>query len=59
MARSGPLKEIANILSRAPLTTYREIRRNYDRDEEISKLNGYHRAIARGNYEDCGASQAA
>jgi IS30 family transposase len=59
MGRSDPLKEVANNLRRAPSTTYCEIRRNFYRDEEVPKLNSYYAVVVRGNYEDCGASQAA
>jgi IS30 family transposase len=47
-----PIKEIADNLRRAPSTIYREIRRNYYRDEEIPVLNGYHAVVAQDAYED-------
>jgi IS30 family transposase len=47
-----PAKEIADNLCRAPSTIYREIRRNYYRDQEIPELNGYHAVVAQDRYED-------
>ena len=41
-----PMKEIALRLGRPPCTLYREIRRNFYRDEEIPDLNGYHAVAA-------------
>lgn len=47
-----PVKEIADNLDRAPSTIYREIKRNYYRDEEIPELNGYHAVVAQDRYEE-------
>jgi IS30 family transposase len=47
-----PVKEIADNLGRAPSRIYREIKRNYYRDEEIPNLNGYHAMVAQEWYED-------
>ncbi len=46
-----PIKEIADNLRRAPSTIYREIRRNFYHDEELSQLNGYHAVNAQDRYE--------
>ena len=47
-----PVKEIADNLARAPSTIYREISRNYYRDQEIPELNGYHAVVAQDAYEE-------
>jgi len=47
-----PVKEIADNLARAPSTIYREISRNYYRDEENPVLNGYHAVLAQDRYEE-------
>jgi IS30 family transposase len=47
-----PVKEIADNLARAPSTIYREISRNYYRDQEIPELNGYHAVVAHDAYEE-------
>ncbi len=46
------IKEIADNLRRAPSTIYREIKRNYYRDDELPKLNGYHAVVAQDAYEE-------
>lgn len=43
-----PVKEIADNLARAPSTIYREIKRNYYRDDELPQLNGYGLSDAKG-----------
>jgi len=53
-----PVKEIADNLCRAPSTIYREIKRNYYRDDELLQLNGYHAVVAQDAYEERRASQA-
>ena len=45
------VKGIADNLQRAPSTIYREIKRNYFRDDEMPELNGYHAVVAQGCYE--------
>ena len=47
-----PVYEIAMRLKRAPSTVYREIKRNFYRDEEIPELNGYHPNVAQTEYEE-------
>jgi transposase, IS30 family len=47
-----PTKEIASNLHRAPSTIYREIKRNYYRDDELPQLNGYHAIVAQDAYEE-------
>lgn len=46
-----PVKEIADTLGRSPSTIYREIKRNYFRDDELPELNGYHALVAQSFYE--------
>lgn len=46
-----PVPEIADRLGRAPSTIYRELKRNYYRDDELPQLNGYHAMIAQDVYE--------
>ena len=38
--------EIADRLGRAPSTIYRELKRNFYRDDELPQLNDYHALIA-------------
>ncbi len=40
-----PVPEMADRLSRAPSTIYRELKRNYYEDEELPELNGYHATL--------------
>ena len=47
-----PVKEIADNLQRAPSTIYREIRRNYYRDDRLPQLNGYHAVNAQDQYDN-------
>jgi transposase, IS30 family len=46
-----PVAEIAQNLSRAPCTIYREIKRNSHRDNELPQLDGYHAIAAQAMYE--------
>lgn len=47
-----PMKEIALRLGRDASTLYREVRRNYFRDDELPQLNGYHAVNAQSASED-------
>lgn len=46
-----PVPEIADRLGRAPSTVYRELKRNFFKDQELSELNGYHAIAAQDMYE--------
>lgn len=47
-----PMKEIAERLGRDPTTLYRELKRNFHRDDELPQLNGYHAVAAQNRYEE-------
>lgn len=46
-----PVPEIADRLSRAPSTIYRELKRNAHQDAELPKLNGYYAVTAQDKAE--------
>jgi len=51
LAARMPVREIADLLSRAPCTIYREVRRNFYRDVELPELNGDHAVTAQDRSE--------
>ncbi|WP_370645763.1 helix-turn-helix domain-containing protein [Ruegeria sp. Ofav3-42] len=46
-----PVPEIADRMGRASSTIYRELKRNFFRDNELPQLNGYHAIAVQSMYE--------